>query len=88
MRGVNPRLEAAPQVEEDEQFNRTNNMATYTYDKCSMAVYAACSHCNALLEHNKLTKGEGPSVHVSKCPNGHGKLKSLPCCDQDMSCEL
>ena len=32
--------------------------------------------------------GEGTEVHVSKCPNGHGKIKSPMCCGEDMSCPM
>jgi hypothetical protein len=27
-------------------------------------------------------------VHVSKCPDGHGMVKSPLCCGQDMTCSV
>ena len=27
-------------------------------------------------------------VHVSKCPDGHGMIKSPMCCGQDMTCSV
>jgi len=63
-------------------------MATYTCDKCNMAVNATCGHCDAPLENNELTKADGSTVQVSTCPNGHGKIKSPLCCGADMSCSL
>jgi hypothetical protein len=31
---------------------------------------------------------DGTEVQISKCPNGHGKIKSPMCCGQDMSCTI
>ena len=63
-------------------------MATYTCDKCNMAVNASCAHCDAALENGALTKGDGSQVQISSCPNGHGKIKSPLCCGQDMNCSI
>lgn len=63
-------------------------MATYTCEKCGMSVNMTCAHCNAPLQHDKLTKGDGTEVAISQCPNGHGKVKSPQCCGQDMSCPV
>ena len=63
-------------------------MATYKCDKCGMAVNASCAHCDKPLENDELTKADGSTVQVSKCPDGHGKIKSPLCCGQDMSCSL
>jgi len=63
-------------------------MATYTCDKCNMAVNATCGHCDAPLENDDLTLPDGNTVQISKCPNGHGKIKSPLCCGQDMACSL
>ena len=30
----------------------------------------------------------GSEVQISKCPNGHGKIKSPICCGKDMSCNI
>ncbi|MBR56815.1 MAG: hypothetical protein CMH54_02025 [Myxococcales bacterium] len=63
-------------------------MATYTCDKCNMAVNASCAHCDTPLENTVLTKDDGSTVQVSQCPEGHGKIKSPLCCGQDMTCSL
>jgi len=53
-----------------------------------MAVNATCAKCDAPLENDTLTLDSGAKVQISKCPNGHGKIKSPMCCGQDMSCSL
>ncbi len=53
-----------------------------------MAVNATCAKCDAPLVHDTIKLDDGTEVHVSKCPNGHGKIKSPMCCGEDMSCEL
>ncbi len=63
-------------------------MATYECKKCGMAVNATCAHCDSPLENDAIKKDDGSSVQISKCPNGHGKIKSPMCCGQDMSCSL
>ena len=63
-------------------------MATYECPKCGMSVNATCGKCNAALENDNLKKPDGAEVQISKCPNGHGKIKSPMCCGQDMSCSL
>lgn len=65
-------------------------MASYTYKcaKCGMSVKATCGQCDAPLVNDSIAKPDGNSVQVSKCPNGHGKIKSPMCCGQDMSCTL
>ncbi|MDB4831127.1 hypothetical protein OAH28_00410 [Hyphomicrobiales bacterium] len=47
-----------------------------------------CGKCETELSHSTITKPDGSSVHISECPNGHGKVKSPMCCGQDMSCEI
>ena len=54
-------------------------MATYTCAKCGMGVNATCAKCDSPLENDSLDLGGGNSVQVSKCPNGHGKIKSPMC---------
>ena len=49
-------------------------MATY---KCGMAVNASCAKCDAPLVNDILTKEDGTTVQVSKCPNDHGKISNL-----------
>jgi len=61
-------------------------MATYGCEKCGMSVNATCGHCDSALENDTLKLPEGNEVQISKCPNGHGKIKSPMCCGQDMSC--
>ena len=61
-------------------------MATYTCDKCNMSVNATCGHCDAPLQNDDLSLPDGQEVQISKCPNGHGKIKSPLCCGEDMSC--
>jgi len=63
-------------------------MATYTCSKCGMAVNATCAKCDAPLENDTLKLDNGTEVQISKCPNGHGKIKSPMCCGEDMSCSL
>ncbi len=64
-------------------------MAAYTCDKCGMSVGTmTCGQCDAELVHDSLTLDDGSSVHISSCPNGHGKIKSPMCCGQDMTCSV
>ena len=63
-------------------------MATYTCDKCDISVNATCGHCDASLQNDDLSLPDGKVVQISKCPNGHGKIKSPVCCGEDMSCAV
>ena len=63
-------------------------MTTYECNKCGMAVNASCAKCHASLVKDILTKEDGTTVQISKCPNDHGKIKSPLCCGQDMTCSL
>ena len=63
-------------------------MATYSCSKCGMAVNATCAHCGAALVNDVLTRDDGSTVQVSKCPNDHGKIKSPLCCGADMTCNI
>jgi hypothetical protein len=63
-------------------------MATYTCDKCGMSVNITCAKCAKELVADTITKADGSRVAVSKCPEGHGKIKSPLCCGQDMSCQI
>lgn len=63
-------------------------MATYKCPKCGMAVNITCATCGALLVNDTLKLDDGTQVQVSKCPNGHGKIKSPLCCGADMSCPI
>ena len=61
-------------------------MATYECNKCGMSVNATCGKCHETLINDTLKLENGSNVQISKCPNGHGKIKSPLCCGQDMSC--
>lgn len=63
-------------------------MATYTCDKCGMSVNMSCAACDSELVHDTITTASGAEVDVSKCPEGHGMIKSPQCCGQDMACEI
>lgn len=63
-------------------------MATYKCSKCGMSVNITCGTCGKPLENDELTKDTGAKVQISKCPDGHGKVKSPLCCGQDMTCEI
>jgi|TARA_B100001971_G_scaffold178533_1_gene173479 hypothetical protein len=52
-----------------------------------MSVNATCGKCNEPLVDNTIDV-EGSEVQVSKCPNGHGKIKSPSCCGKDMNCSV
>jgi hypothetical protein len=60
----------------------------YTCKKCGMGVTGLkCVKCGQELVHETISKN-GVEVHVSKCPNGHGMIKSPTCCGQDMACSV
>lgn len=61
-------------------------MATYECKQCGMSVDMTCGKCGKKLEHDSIQKDDGSKVAISKCPEGHGKIKSPMCCAQDMVC--
>ena len=61
-------------------------MATYECSKCGMAVNATCAKCDAHLDNEIVIKEDNSKKQISRCPNGHGKIKSPICCGQDMVC--
>ncbi len=64
-------------------------MAVYTCEQCGMSVGSiTCGTCNSELVHEPFTKADGGTVLVSKCPEGHGMIKSPMCCGQDMTCAV
>ena len=63
-------------------------MAAYTCEVCGMSVNMTCAKCGAELVHDTLSKDDGSTVAVSKCPNGDGMVKSPICCAQDMTCNV
>ena len=62
-------------------------MATYEFSICGMSVNATCGKCNEPLVDATIDV-DGSEVQVSKCPNGHGKIKSPSCCGKDMNCSV
>ena len=61
----------------------------YKCNKCGMGVTGMkCAKCGKELVHGTISKGGGVEVHVSKCPDGHGMIKSPQCCGQDMACTV
>ncbi len=64
-------------------------MAAYTCEKCGMSVGTiTCGKCGKELVHDELKLDGGRTVVISRCPEGHGKIKSPMCCGEDMSCSL
>ncbi|WP_423929212.1 hypothetical protein [Candidatus Palauibacter sp.] len=64
-------------------------MAAYTCDECGMSIGTmTCGQCGAELTHDTLVKDDVSAVHVSRCPAGHGMVKSPMCCGQDMACRV
>ncbi len=62
--------------------------ATYSCAACGMTVNMTCGKCGSELVHDTLTKADGSQVAISKCPEGHGKIKSPMCCATDMTCSI
>ena len=63
-------------------------MVLYKCEKCGMSVGTmTCGKCGKQLVHDTVAK-EGAKIHVAKCPEGHGKVKSPMCCGQDMTCSI
>ena len=53
-----------------------------------MSVNATCRKCDETLVNDRLELDNGSNVQISKCPNGHGKIKSPLCCGEDMTCAV
>jgi hypothetical protein len=53
-----------------------------------MSVNATCGKCDAPLVNDVLKLDDVREVQISRCPNGHGKIKSPLCCGEDMSCAI
>lgn len=64
-------------------------MAQYSCSVCGMSVGSmTCGKCGKELEHGTITTESGEVVHVSKCPDNHGMVKSPMCCATDMTCAV
>lgn len=63
-------------------------MATYTCEECGTSVNVTCARCGTDLVDDTIEQDDGGTVQVSKCPNGHGMIKSPQCCAQDMACTV
>jgi len=64
-------------------------MSVYTCEKCGMSIGSiTCGACGKELVHDTIQTADGGKVLVSKCPDGHGKIKSPMCCGQDMTCKV
>ena len=64
-------------------------MTAYTCDVCGMSIGTmTCGKCGKDLVHSTIKTDDGQTVHVSECPDGHGKVKSPMCCGKDMTCSV
>ena len=63
-------------------------MAVYECSECGMSIGTmTCGKCSKDLVHDTIDV-EGATIHVSKCPDGHGMVKSPQCCAKDMTCQV
>ena len=61
-------------------------MSVYKCEKCGMSIGTmTCGTCDKELDHGSITADNGDEIQVSKCPDGHGMIKSPMCCGQDMA---
>ena len=61
----------------------------YKCDQCGMSIGTiTCGECGKQLVHDTVKKDDGTEVHVAKCPEGHGMIKSPTCCGTDMTCKI
>jgi len=62
-------------------------MSLFKCEQCGMSVgEITCGTCDKELEHDTIQTDDDQTVHVSKCPDGHGMIKSPMCCGKDMVC--
>lgn len=61
-------------------------MSVYKCKECGMSIGTmTCGQCGKELVHGTIKAEDGHTVHVSECPDGHGKVKSPMCCGEDMA---
>ncbi|HEY5738289.1 MAG TPA: hypothetical protein VIW27_01120 [Gammaproteobacteria bacterium] len=61
-------------------------MAVYKCEVCGMSIGSmTCGTCDKQLEHGSVSGDDGSEIQVSRCPDGHGMIKSPMCCGQDMT---
>ena len=59
-------------------------MPSYVCEDCGMGIQSLSCSCGVTLVHGSIEADGGKTVQVSKCPDGHGKIKSPTCCGSDM----
>ncbi|MGA0379726.1 MAG: hypothetical protein ACO3NJ_02850 [Candidatus Poseidoniaceae archaeon] len=47
-----------------------------------------CAKCGADMVPDTITKADGTTVSVTRCPDDCGKIKSPMCCGTDMVCSI
>ena len=51
-------------------------MSKYVCNECGMSIGTmTCGECEQELVHSTIVKPDGSNVHISECPEGHGKVK-------------
>jgi len=64
-------------------------MIQYSCNACGMGVVGMkCAKCGADMVPDTITKADGTTVSVTRCPEGCGKIKSPMCCGTDMVCSI
>lgn len=64
-------------------------MIQYSCNACGMGVVGMkCAKCGADMVPDAITKADGTTVSVTRCPEDCGKIKSPMCCGTDMVCSI
>ena len=64
-------------------------MIQYSCNACGMGVVGMkCAKCGADMIPDTITKADGTTVSVTRCPDDCGKIKSPMCCGTDMVCSI
>ena len=71
-------------------FNSEGNgvMASYSCEKCGMAVNTSRAKCDDALVDDSLDLDNGTKVQIAKCPSCAGKIKSPSWCGEEMACSI